>query len=263
MEYKTIAVEHSDNIATITLNQPEKLNPLGLDMLRELIQACDEIEQSAKARVVIFTGTGRALSAGANLEDVLNTITLSPAEQEPVVRLWDLMILRVREVELPTIAAVNGLALGGGCALAIACDVRIASEDARIGAIFVQRGASAADVGVSWILPRVVGAGWATELMLTGDVIDAAKAKRIGLFNHVVPGDQLMQAARQMAGKLASGPPLGLKFTKRALNRSVWEGLKNQLEYEDAAQSLIFLSDDFQEGVKSFFEKRPPRFRGR
>jgi enoyl-CoA hydratase/carnithine racemase len=173
-----------------------------------------------------------------------------------------LLIWRIKNVELPTIAAVNGHALGGGFALAIACDIRIASDDAKAGAVFVQRGASSADMGVSWILPRLVGAGWAAELMFSGDVIDAATAERIGLFNHVVPREQLMLAAREMAAKLAAGPPLGLKFTKRALNRSVWEGLQSQLEYECATQILCFQSDDFHEGVKSFFEKRKPEFRG-
>ena len=262
MDYETIKVEYSNDIATITLNQPETLNPMGLTMMRELIQACDEVEQSGRARVVIFTGAGRAFSAGAKLEDVQETITLKPAEQEPIVRLWDLMILRVRNVEVPTIAAVNGLALGGGCALAIGCDIRIASEDARIGAIFVRRGLSAADVGISWIRPRLVGAGWSAELMLTGDIIDAAKAERIGLFNHVVPGERLMQQSMEMATRLAAGPPLGLKYTSRALYRSIWSGLRDQLEYEDAAQTLLFTSQDFEEGVTSFFEKRPPEFQG-
>jgi len=262
MEYETIKVEYSNNIGTITLNRPERFNPMSLVMVRELMQACDEVEQSGKARVVIFTGAGQAFSAGLDLEEMKKMMTLKPVEQESILRLLDLMFLRVRNVELPTIAAVNGLALGGGCALAIACDIRIASEDARIGAIFVKRGLSAADVGISWILPRLVGAGWAAELMLTGDTIDAAQAERIRLFNHVVPADQLMKAARELAAKLAAGPPLGLKLTKRALYRSLWYGLPSQLEYEAAAQTLCFLSEDFQEGVKSFFEKREPEFHG-
>jgi len=159
MAYETIKVEYSNNIGVITLNRPERLNPMSLIMVRELMQACDKVEQSGKARVVIFTGAGQAFSAGLDLEEMKKAMTLKPAEQESFLRLLDLMFLRVRNVELPTIAAVNGLALGGGCALAIACDIRIASEDARIGAIFVKRGLSAADVGVSWILPRLVGAG--------------------------------------------------------------------------------------------------------
>ncbi|MBM4463712.1 MAG: enoyl-CoA hydratase/isomerase family protein [Chloroflexi bacterium] len=263
MECETIKVDYSDNIATITLNLPQKLNSLGVKMIHEVMQACDEVEQGGRARVVIFTGAGRSFCAGADLEDLQKTIALKPAEQEERLRLWFSLIWRVKNVELPTIAAVNGHALGGGFALAIACDIRIASEDAKAGSVFVQRGASSADMGVSWILPRLVGAGWAAELMFTGDVIDAATAERIGLFNHVVPREQLMTAAREMAAKLAAGPPLGLKFTKRALNRSVWEGLQSQLEYERATQILCFLSDDFHEGVKSFFEKRKPEFRGR
>ena len=262
MEYETIKVEYSNNVATITLNLPERLNPVGVKMISELIQACDEVEQSGKARVIIFTGAGRAFCAGADLEDLQKTMALKPAELESNLKLWFSLIWRIKKVELPTIAAVNGHALGGGFALAIACDIRIASEDAKTGAVFVQRGASSADMGVSWMLPRIVGAAWAAELMFTGDIIDAARAERIGLFNHVVPREQLMPSAQEMAAKLAAGPPLGLKFTKRALNRSVWEGLQGQLEYECATQSLVFLSDDFHEGVNSFFEKRTPEFRG-
>jgi len=263
MEYETIKMDYSDNITIITLDLPQRLNPLGVKMIHEVMQACDETEQSGKARVVIFTGAGRSFCAGADLEDLQKTIALRPAEQEASLSPWFSLIWRVKNVELPTIAAVNGHALGGGFALAIACDIRIASDDAKTGAVFVQRGASSADMGVSWILPRLVGAGWAAELMFTGDVIDAATAERIGLFNHVVPREQLMPAAREMAAKLAAGPPLGLKFTKRAINRSVWEGLQSQLEYERATQILCFQSDDFHEGVKSFFEKRKPEFHGR
>ena len=263
MKYQTIKVEYSNNIATLTLNLPDKLNSLSWKMMREIIRACDEIERSGKARVIVFAGAGRAFCAGADLEDLQKTVALKPAQREPGLKAWFKLIWRIKSVELPTIAAVHGAALGGGFALAIACDIRIAADDARMGSVFVQRGASSADMGMSWILPRIVGAGWAAELMFTGDIIDAAKAERIGLFNRVVPRDQLMQAAQEMAGKLASGPPLGLKFTKRALNRSVWEGLQSQLEYECATQTLTFLSEDFQEGVKSFYEKRKPVFRGR
>lgn len=262
MEYETIKVEYSNNIATITLNLPEKRNSLSIKMMGELTQALDEIEQDGKARVVVLTGAGRSFCAGADLEDLQKTMNLKPSGVEPSLKSWFLLIRRIKNVELPIIAAVNGHALGGGFALAIACDIRIAAEDVKTGAVFVQRGASSADMGVSWILPRIVGAAWAAELMFTGDIIDAAKAERIGLFNHVVPGEQLMQAAQEMAAKLAAGPPLALKFTKRALNRSVWEGLQGQLEYESATQSLVFLSDDFHEGVNSFFEKRTPEFRG-
>jgi len=263
MKYQTIKVDYSDNIATLTLNSPEKLNSLSWKMMREITRACDEIESSGKARVIVFAGAGRAFCAGADLEDLQKTVALKPAQREPKLKAWFKLIWTIKSVELPTIAAVHGAAMGGGLALAIACDIRIAADDAKVGAVFVQRGASSADMGVSWMLPRIVGAGRAAELMFTGDIIDAARAEHIGLFNRVVPRDQLMQAAMEMAGKLAAGPPLGLKFTKRALNRSVWEGLQSQLEYESATQTLTFLSEDFQEGVKSFYEKRKPVFRGR
>ena len=263
MKYQTIKLEQADGVAIITLNAPDKLNSLSWKMMREITRACDEIEGGGKARVVVITGAGRAFCAGADLEDLQKTVSLKPAQREPNLKAWFKLVWRIKSVELPTIAAVNGAALGGGFALAIACDIRIAADDAKVGSVFVQRGASSADMGMSWVLPRIVGAGWAAELMFTGDIIDAAKGERIGLFNRVVPRDQLMQATMELASKLAAGPPLGLKFTKRALNRSVWEGLQSQLEYESATQTLTFFSEDFQEGVKSFYEKRKPVFRGR
>ncbi len=263
MKYQTIKLEQTDGVATITLNAPDKLNSLSWKMMREITRACDEIERDGKARVAVITGSGRAFCAGADLEDLQKTVSMKPSQREPNLKAWFKLVWRIKSVELPTIAAVHGAALGGGFALAIACDIRIAADDAKIGSVFVQRGASSADMGMSWVLPRIVGAGWAAELMFTGDVIDAAKGERIGLFNRVVPRDQLMQATMELASRLAAGPPLGLKFTKRALNRSVWEGLQSQLEYESATQTLTFFSDDFQEGVKSFYEKRKPVFRGR
>jgi len=262
MDYQTILVDIEDNIATITLNLDQKLNSMGFKMMDEVACALDDVEQNKRARAVLFTGAGRAFCAGADLDDLQVTASQPPSGVEPSLKAWFKMAWRTISVELPTVAAVNGVALGGGLAFALACDIRIASEDARAGAVFVQRGASSADMGVSWILPRIVGAGWAAELMLTGDIIDAATAERIGLFNHVVPRDELMPAARQLAAKLAAGPPLGLKFTKRALRRSVWEGIQSQLEYECATQSHCFMSDDFREGVSSFFEKRPAQFKG-
>jgi len=263
MKYQTIKLEQADGVAIITLNAPDKLNSLSWKMMREITRACDEIERGGKARVVVITGAGRAFCAGADLEDLQKTVSLKPAQREPNLKAWFKLVWRIKSVELPTIAAVHGAALGGGFALAIACDIRLASDDARVGSVFVQRGASSADMGMSWVLPRIVGAGRAAELMFTGDIIDAAKGERIGLFNRVVPRDQLMQATMELASKLAAGPPLGLRFTKRALNRSVWEGLQSQLEYESATQTLTFFSEDFQEGVKSFYEKRKPVFRGR
>ena len=210
MKFETIKVEYSDNVGTISLNLPERLNPIGVKMIGELIQACDEVERGGGARAVVITGAGKSFCAGADLEDLQKAMDLRPAELEANLRSWFRLIWRIRNVELPTIAAVNGHALGGGFALALACDIRIAAENTKAGAVFVQRGASSADMGVSWLLPRIVGAGWAAELMFTGDVIDAATAERIGLFNHVVPPDQLMQAAQDMAGKLAAGPPSSL-----------------------------------------------------
>ena len=263
MAYETIKVEYANRIATVTLNRPEKLNPMGTKTVEELLAFCDEMECDRETRVVIVTGAGSAFCVGLDADDMRHPVTPGVADIERLARMPDRLILRLKGLELPTIAAVNGYALGGGFGLALACDIRIASQDAKVGAIFVRRGLSGADVGSTWILPRLIGAGLATELLLTGDIIDAAKAERIGLFNRVVPPAQVMPAAVEMASKLAAGPPLGLKFTKRALYRSMWEGLQCHLDYEASVQTLLTLSEDFTEGWKSFMEKRPPEFKGR
>jgi len=263
MDYETIKVDVSNRIATVTLNLPDKLNVISLKMIDELIDCFDRLEREGEARVIVFTGEGRAFCAGASLDDLQKTMNAGLADMESMLRQWFVLVWRMSNIDLPTIAAVNGVALGGGFAFALACDIRVASEDARAGSVFVQRGASSADMGVSWILPRVVGAGWAAELMFTGDIIDAATAEKIGLFNHVYPRGELLDGAGRLAAKLAAGPPIGLKFTKRALRRSIWEGLQGQLGFEAAHQTLVFNSDDLHEGVNAFFEKRTPEFKGR
>jgi enoyl-CoA hydratase/carnithine racemase len=262
MEYENIKVEYGNKIATITLNRPEKRNPLSFKTVHELMQAFDEVESSGKARVVILTGAGLGFCSGMSADDFKDGQRVGIGEHESLTRLYDLLVLRIKGLELPTIAAVNGAAIGGGFGLAIACDIRVASENVRIGAIFIRRGASAAGMGATYILPRLVGPAWAVELMLTGEVIDAAKAERVGLFTHVVPQDQLMPVACDLAAKIAAGPPLGLKFTKRALYRSIWEGLQGEIEYEAAVQTLCTMSEDFMEGWKAYFEKREPEFKG-
>lgn len=262
-EYETIKVEYANRIATVTLNRPEKLNPLGIKTVEELLSFCADVESHNEVRVVVITGAGRAFSAGMDADDMRQPVKINIAEHERMARIYDLLVLRLKGLDLPTIAAVNGHAIGGGFALALACDLRVISQDAKVGAVMVLRGASAADMGLTWILPRLVGPAWAAELMFTGEIIDAAKGERLGLFNRVVPRDQVMPAALELAAKLAAGPPLGIKFTKRALYRSVWEGLQGHLEYEDTLQTLATMSEDFLEGWKSFMEKRPPEFKGR
>lgn len=264
MAYETLLVEWRQGVATVTLNRPAKLNALDRVMARELLRLCQELEEDASVRSVLLTGAGRAFSAGGDIQDFMVRLAPAPvAEKEEVVRLADLVTLKLKMLEKPTVAAVNGVAVGGGCCLAMACDVRIAADNASFGVVFVRRGLSGADMGATYLLPRLVGAGWAAQLLFTGDIIDARQAERIGLVNQVVPPQELAEAAWAMASRLAAGPPLGLKMTKRALNRSIMEGLGAHLDYEAAIQTYCFQTQDHQEGVRSFLEKREPTFLGR
>jgi len=213
-------------------------------------------------RVAILTGSGRAFCAGGDVGEFLDIAAMDAAGIEGWVRFFDILVLRIRNLEKPTIAAVNGPAVGGGCCLAMLCDMRIAAEEAKLGLVFTRRGLAGADMGATWFLPRLVGMGKAFELLLTGDLIDAREAERIGLVNRVVPAPELMPTARELAAKLAAGPPIGMKLTKRALNRSLSTDLTSHLDYEAAVQTFCFQTKDLQEGVKAFLEKRSPRFKG-
>jgi enoyl-CoA hydratase/carnithine racemase len=263
MDYETISVRYESRVAIVTMNRPEKLNPLGRKSVQEMLILCDEIQRRDRARAVVLTGAGRAFCVGLDIGDMYQEEDFTIAEHERLVGLYNMLVCKLKFLDLPTIAAINGHALGAGFALAMACDIRIASDQAKIGAIFVQRGASAADMGTSWILPRAIKAGQATELMLTGDYVEPGRGEIMGLYNRVLPPDKVFPAALELAEKIAAGPPLGLKFTKRALCHSLWRGLGDHLHFEAALQSQATISWDFQEAWKAFAEKRPPKFQGR
>lgn len=264
MAYETLLVEKEENIVLVTLNRPDKLNALNRTMGYELRRLFQELGGDPETRAVIFTGAGRAFCAGGDIQDIM--VDLAPAgigEKEEALRLFDLVAWELVNLEKPTIAAINGVAVGGGCCLALACDIRIASTQARMGLVFVRRGLSAADMGATWLLPRIVGAGWAAQLLFTGDIIEAELARSIGLVNELLSPEELLPRAKELARKLAAGPPLALKMTKRALNRSLHRGMAEHLDFEAAVQTYCFYTEDHQEGVRSFVEKREPQFKGK
>lgn len=263
MEYETVRVSYEKGVAVVTLDRPDKLNPLGIKTVHELLDVCSEVEKNDTVRSLVLTGAGRAFCVGLDMGEMYEGGEFTIGLHEKLVSLYNSLVYRLKVLELPTIAAINGHALGGGFALALSCDILIACDSAKMGPIFVQRGASAADMGTSYILPRAVKAGHAVEMMLTGDYVDPARGERIGLFNRVLPAGDVLPAAMKLAEKIAAGPPLGLKFTKRALNRSVWAGLWGHIGYEAGVQSLCTLTSDFQEAWKALAEKRPPDFQGR
>jgi 2-(1,2-epoxy-1,2-dihydrophenyl)acetyl-CoA isomerase len=245
MEYATIIVEKDNGIGSIVLNRPKQMNAISMLMAKEIMQACDELEADQSVSCVIMSGAGKAFCAGG---DIKEAGVLASQPTEPMwdgVALWNKMGNRVKSLELPTIAALHGYVLGGGFLLAACCDIRIAAEDAEMAVLLTkprtfqgkQVVASAADMGLTWILPRLVGAGRAAELMFTGDSITAEKAERIGLVNYVVPAERLMDKARELATKFAEGPRLRLRATKRAIHLSIYDRLAAHMEFEAAVQS--------------------------
>ena len=264
MAFQDIIFEREGGIATLTLNRPDKLNSLRPETSEEIAIALKEVEEDDELKVLILTGAGRAFCAGADL----TTVT-----EERVVRSRKLCLtpfdwlgqvfLRFREMTKPTIAAINGIVTGSGFSISLGCDLRIASETATFSLIFVKRGLLAG-CGATYHLPRLIGTAKALELMWTGDVIDAHEAERIGLVNRVVPADDLMKATRELAEKIARGPSVAIELTKRA----VYKGLEANhfiahMGYEAWAQTTCLGTEDFEEGRKSFMEKRPPEFKGR
>jgi 2-(1,2-epoxy-1,2-dihydrophenyl)acetyl-CoA isomerase len=257
--YETLIVDQAGAIATITLNRPQARNALDFAMRRELLAALDEIEANPAARAVVLTGAGGHFCAGGDVKTMRTRHTA--AEGRGRVELLNRAVLRLANFPLPTIAMVDGFAVGAGSNLALCCDLIVASDRARFGELFCKIGL-AVDGGGTWLLPRLVGLARAKELVFTGDIIDAAEAYRIGIVNRVVPAGELLAATRALVDKIVAGPPLALRLDKQALNRAASTDLAGALEIEAFSQGLAVASDDHQEGVAAFFEKRPPKFTG-
>jgi len=266
MAYETIIVEKEKNIATLMLNRPHTFNAWTQQMAEESLEALDDISKDDDVAAVIVTGVGKAFSSGADAGR-LNDIAENPSDPGIVMRMVKrgpsitVVAVRLRSMEKPVIAAVNGIAAGGGFGIAMACDIRIASEEARFSQLFVRRGL-VPDTGSTYFMPRLVGTAKALELMWTGDIIDAREAERIGLVNRVVKAEALMKETKELAQRVASGPRVAVQFTKRALYRGMLEtDLQAQVDYELYLNTLCFSTDDFKEGVRSFLEKREPVFK--
>lgn len=260
MGYQTLVVERGGAIATVTLNRPEARNALDLVMRRELLATLDEIEADPEVRVVVLTGAGGHFCSGGDVKSMKTPHTA--AEGRGRVEMLNRMVLRLVDFPRPTIAMVDGYAVGAGSNLALCCDLIVASDRAKFGELFCKIGL-AADGGGTWLLSRVVGLARAKELIFTGDVIDAQEALRIGLVNRVAPAGDLVQVTRALAEKIAAGPPLALRLDKHMLNRAAATDLAGALDLEAYSQGLAIASEDHREGLAAFFEKRPPRFRGR
>lgn len=251
------------DIATLTLNRPDRLNALNVELAAALVEALRRTAADARVRCVVLTGAGRAFCAGGDLSLLRDTrLRNAGHELERLLRAGSESILAIVDMAKPMLAAVNGPAAGAGMNLALACDVRIASAQASFGQNFSKVGLFP-DFGGTWLLPRLVGPARAAEMFYTGEMIPAAEAERIGVVNRVVAHERLAEEARALAARLASAPPLAARAVKRTLFGAHREDLVRALEAEARQQVECFLSQDCAEGLNAFFEKRVPRFEGR
>jgi enoyl-CoA hydratase len=259
MSEERVILEIREKVGIVTLNRPEKLNALDRKMRQKLKEVIDKVEESGNLRVLIITGSGKAFAAGADINELLQRDSLSAHEAG---KLGSELFTKIEDLEIPVIAAVNGYALGGGCELAMACDIRIASEKARFGQPEINIGLIPG-AGGTQRLPRLVGLGIAKKLVLTGEIIDAREALRIGLVDEVVEHDMLMKRAMEIAEKIREKSPIAVRIAKRALNAARDMSLRDGLKYELSLFSLLFSTEDAKEGMRAFLEKREPKFRGR
>jgi 2-(1,2-epoxy-1,2-dihydrophenyl)acetyl-CoA isomerase len=262
--YNTIQYETREAVAVITLNRPDSLNAINVEVATEL-QSAIRTAVDDGARAIVLTGAGRAFCAGGDLREmqaIANTEGRIEAFFDEPLRLLNELVLLIREARVPVIAAVNGVASGGGCNLALACDLVIAAETARFNQAFIKIGLSP-DCGGTFFLPRLIGWRRAAELMFTGDLITAPQAQQIGMINSVVPDAELMQQAMALAERLAAAPTAAIAKIKKLLQASATNDCASQLELERQAQLESGKTKDFIEGVSAFLDKRPPRFVGK
>jgi len=263
METTDLILEKDGPVAVLTLNRPEKMNAISADMRVAIPQALQEIQEDDSVRALILTGAGRGFCSGADVavQAARAAGQVTDTSRQTLLQLVGSFILAFEKVNKPVIAAVNGIAAGVGLTMTLTCDIRIASANARFSAIWVKRGLIA-DGGASLLLPLTVGMEKALELCFTGEVIDAPEAERIGLVSRVVPAEELMNRAKELARKIAANPPISVELAKRVM----WEKVRNQLRetliFESYAQGLCRTTQDQKEAVKAFMEKREPQFKG-
>jgi len=260
-DYETVLLEKAEGTGTIILNRPEKLNAFSIKMSIEFHQALQEMESAPEVRVVVITGSGRAFSAGADVEGFAES--LETGREGPAAAFsagLDTSPMLMRNMRKPTIASINGVAVGMGLTITLPCDIRIASDKARLGFIFARMGLIP-EYGSTYNLSRIVGITKACELVFTTRIIDAAEAKEIGLVNQVVPAEELKQATREMANTIAKLPPFAIQLAKRGLYQGLDADFPTQLQFESLGLAACFRSPDHAEAVRAFIEKREPKFK--
>ena len=254
-------VDAKSGVATLTLSRPDRLNALTFEVYEELTATFLALDEEDDVRSIVITGAGRAFCSGGDVEDIIGALFERDFQGLlSFTRLTCSLVHAMRRCRRPIVAALNGTVAGAGAVIASAADVRIASEKAKIAFLFTKVGLSGADMGIAWLLPRLVGAGRAAELLMTGDFIDAEEAHRIGLYNRVVKLEELAGVAKAFAEKLAQGPRFGLQMTKELINREATMDLFTALEVEAEAQAVCMQHPDFREAYEAFVAKRAPKF---
>lgn len=262
MSYETIIYEKKNMVGLVTLNRPKSLNAISYKMKEEMAAVFDEMEQDNDIRAVIITGGTKAFCAGADIKERSGIRRTQPEfyfnQRKTHVDFYG----RIENFPAPVVAAISGVAVGGGCEIALACDLRIASDTARLGLPELKLGALPSGGGTQR-LPRLIGAAKAKELMFLGEFVDAAEAHRLGLVNRVVPVDRLMEEATSVATRISEQPPLAIKYAKCCVNVGMQLDLASGLDYESQCASILTTSEDRIEGFKAFTEKRKPVYKGR
>ena len=261
MEIKNLIYEKEEFIAIVTINRQEKRNALNIETRKELKYVLEQVQSDKEIRVLVITGAGeKAFIAGADINELR---TFGPFDMEQYIEtLGHGLYSLLERLDIPVIAMVNGFCLGGGCELAMACDIRIASENAKFGQPEVLLGIIPGGGGTQR-LPQLIGLGRAKELLYTGDLIDAREAERMGLVNRVVPLGQLREEVMTLAKKISARSPITIRLLKKVANKGFHESLRSGLEYEKLIETICFTTEDHTEGLEAFLQKRTPRFKGK
>jgi enoyl-CoA hydratase/carnithine racemase len=260
---RSFRFEQAGPVVTLRLDRPQAMNALTFDVYRELTDTLRALSDRTDVRAVVLTGTGRAFCTGGDVREIIGA--LLGRDETALLEFTTLtcdLIRAMRALPRPIVAALNGTVAGAGAAIALAADFRVAADTARIAFLFVKVGLAGADMGAAYLLPRMVGLGRATELLMTGDFIEADEALRIGLYNRVVPAEELPAATATLVDRLVRGPAAGLAATKAALESEMSTDLESALKAEARIQAELMRGADFREGFAAFQERRPPRFEG-
>ena len=262
-DYRSFAYQVRDGVGTVTFARPDTLNSLTFEVYGELERLAEACRTDDRVRVLVLAGTGKGFCSGGDVHEIIGQLLGRDVKAMlEFTRMTGAVVHNLRRLEKPVIAAVNGIAAGAGAVLALAADFRILAATARFAFLFTKVGLTGADMGVAHLLPRVVGFGRATELLMLGDTIDAETAERYGLAYRVVPPERLAEETAALARRLADGPAQALGMTKRMLEHEWGIALAAAIEAEAQAQALLLMGEDHKEFYRAFTEKRPPRFTG-